>query len=1247
MADETIFLRIKGDSTDAQGDLKDLITLARRLGEQSKRSSTTATTAEKAANRERTKSIASERQRAQALRASGITYREVGRQMGISTTKARQLAVAEDRLTTSTRKATLEQGKQQRANRALGMSFGSLARRAAAVGTAYIGISQAKQAITATTDFAKASLTLTKNLDMSARSASSFAAVALARGADARSLGMGFNAISRQVEAAKKGTESAVDLFKGLGVEIDDLRSKNMDDLLPQIADGMAELGAGTERTATMSKLLGRSYATLGPMLRGGGEALREQMDSAKQLGATFSKLGLKDMEDVIAAQRRMKLAQLGLQVSFTQLLTPAIEGASDKLADLSQILNSDKLTKQQKMHKLGKEFDEIAEKIGDIAAVVLPKLVEQMGEQAPKIAGAFVKGFLNAPIFGQLLLGAWLLSKMGGLGAATTAGRLAGMTFGRAFGVGMVLSVPLWMPELVDELAGGLNEVLDDLGIGDGTVQPAKPPKKYGVPKPVETAQGLATQSPGTGISYGHEVSGKPFEALQANLRKTRKELDSTATSALDFQTNASRQFERLQRKAGNQLGKIPPKTQAAFAAARAKAERETAAMSTAVGGNFLSLAGSVALALTNIRTNTNNALGGFGADLINFVVEGAGSATETNAYGAYQRGGFTVPGKGSGDTFGPVGLQPGSFVLNRKATAAMLEPGERVFTPGEVAKVGRGNLDKANKAVPRFAEGGEIPHPRIVGPSFNGLRGGAQKGVDTVWEKAKAYLAKNSISDLDSVTRLAQTFGLGVTSGYRAGDDGWHGVNRARDYSNGSGPTPEMMAFAQRMITFAPKLLELIYTPLGKAVKNGAVTGTYAEADHYNHVHVAMQGGGLVGLQKGSSKYGNPKIGDHWIHGSAADSPMGSRWSVNEAYTLLRQIGVPKGPADQLARKVPGESDGYTHALGDDAAAGYGNTFGHGLWQITSGYHDDKIRRFAPINNPINNARAAWAIYKERVAMGVSGISGWYAPSVTQETHALSGMIESRKGKPGKPAPDRQSDEERDAEAAARRRAAHARRARISAGSQILAARGLRRGLAGFDLATYPTGGDLSFPGEQSLLAGNVANLMATQGGLSRQQAAALKRIARIRERIAGINAPEGERLTKEQSKRLIKLKEKLAIARGAKSMLGEQAGTVREMLAAEMLGQRGNLNLSRRLEPMFAGFFARGGVVPGPAGAPRTIVAHGGETVTPAGQPLQITFVGDLGDHIRTEVGRGVKVSDRKLGRKARQISFSPGR
>lgn len=87
-----------------------------------------------------------------------------------------------------------------------------------------------------------------------------------------------------------------------------------------------------------------------------------------------------------------------------------------------------------------------------------------------------------------------------------------------------------------------------------------------------------------------------------------------------------------------------------------------------------------------------------------------------------------------------------------------------------------------------------------------------------------------------------MASSMGLHMTSGYRPGDPGYHGLNRARDYSNSTGPTPQMLAFATFLAnTFGQNLKELIYTPLGYSIKDGVKVPPYAQDSHYNHVHVA----------------------------------------------------------------------------------------------------------------------------------------------------------------------------------------------------------------------------------------------------------------------------------------------------------------------------------------------------------------------------------------------------------------------
>ena len=127
----------------------------------------------------------------------------------------------------------------------------------------------------------------------------------------------------------------------------------------------------------------------------------------------------------------------------------------------------------------------------------------------------------------------------------------------------------------------------------------------------------------------------------------------------------------------------------------------------------------------------------------------------------------------------------------------------------------------------------------------SFSGGAGGA--GIS---------LGSQKMGAVDQFTSIAKGFGLQLTSDYRPGDSGYHGKNRARDYSNDSvgRGTPEQLAFAKHLVqNYGSSLAQLIYTPLGFGIANGKKVGLdywgeSTNAQHYHHVHVALEKGGLV---------------------------------------------------------------------------------------------------------------------------------------------------------------------------------------------------------------------------------------------------------------------------------------------------------------------------------------------------------------------------------------------------------------
>jgi glutamine amidotransferase-like uncharacterized protein len=70
--------------------------------------------------------------------------------------------------------------------------------------------------------------------------------------------------------------------------------------------------------------------------------------------------------------------------------------------------------------------------------------------------------------------------------------------------------------------------------------------------------------------------------------------------------------------------------------------------------------------------------------------------------------------------------------------------------------------------------------------------------------------------------------------------------------DFSNdavGRG-TPEQMKLAKELVKkFGSTAKEIFYTPLGFSIKDGNKVSPIDPNNHYNHVHVAFEGGGLIG--------------------------------------------------------------------------------------------------------------------------------------------------------------------------------------------------------------------------------------------------------------------------------------------------------------------------------------------------------------------------------------------------------------
>jgi SLT domain-containing protein len=170
----------------------------------------------------------------------------------------------------------------------------------------------------------------------------------------------------------------------------------------------------------------------------------------------------------------------------------------------------------------------------------------------------------------------------------------------------------------------------------------------------------------------------------------------------------------------------------------------------------------------------------------------------------------------------------------------------------------------------------------------------------------------------DLAGYARLSGRFGLRVSSGLRpgsitsSGNRSHHGTGDALDLA---GAPAAMLRFARHIASrFGRRLEELIYTPLGWSIKNGRRVPAYAQADHYDHVHIAdTDASGVAGgasmiprirRVRVSGLHGQVRV---LAQGAVDRVRAGAQRRVNRAAQRMMDAGAVGGPGAGGAGSIP----------------------------------------------------------------------------------------------------------------------------------------------------------------------------------------------------------------------------------------------------------------------------------------------------------------------------------------------------
>lgn len=264
---------------------------------------------------------------AMEMRLAGKSYADIAKKLGTTEKETKDLIRRNRELERQQERTTRSTKEQERATGKTADTMKRGIRYAVGLAAAYLGIAEAKKAIDTTLEYNKAVQGLNRNLGISIQTSSRWATVAKARDIDNKALVMSFTTLSKQIEAAKRGEESALEVFKELGVTQKDLTTggQGFQEQILKVAEAFGEAEGGTQRQAVAQQLLGRGYQTILPLFTEGTKSLKEQLRWADEFGTVLSTKTSDGLGDVVTAQRRSQAAMLGLQLTFTKSAAPAV----------------------------------------------------------------------------------------------------------------------------------------------------------------------------------------------------------------------------------------------------------------------------------------------------------------------------------------------------------------------------------------------------------------------------------------------------------------------------------------------------------------------------------------------------------------------------------------------------------------------------------------------------------------------------------------------------------------------------------------------------------------------------------------------------------------------------------------------------------------------------------------------------------------------------------------------------------
>ncbi len=223
---------------------------------------------------------------------------------------------------------------------------------------------------------------------------------------------------SKQADEARRGGDAQADTFRALGVSLKDAsgQMRPVEDMLGDVAEKIASMPDGAEKTALAMRAFGRSGAQMIPLLNEGRVGIAKLREEFVELGAQMDEGTAKSLEEFGDQQDKIKYALIGVRNDAVKAILPELKKMATTLIAW---IKANRALIRQKLAAVMHGIVNALKSLGRIIAIVVRAVSwfhDHLGLLTVilgSVAAAFV--FLEAAAIGAALASAaaWVLAAL------------------------------------------------------------------------------------------------------------------------------------------------------------------------------------------------------------------------------------------------------------------------------------------------------------------------------------------------------------------------------------------------------------------------------------------------------------------------------------------------------------------------------------------------------------------------------------------------------------------------------------------------------------------------------------------------------------------------------------------------------------------------------------------------------------------------------------------------------------------